>query len=360
MTKNSKIGILKLTAMLIAVMLTGCSGVDFVEEIELEEMPIEFSSTTQNTTRAAISNNAELATAGGFAVWGYKTKTEGLDWANNPCYTIFDNEKVYSNGNNGAYIEGAATNWTYATKKYWDLKSTYCFYAAGPASGNTAGTLTLVDGSSANDKHFEISGVSSMSSADDSKYNDFIITRQPVIRNGSNTVDNVDFDFHHVMSKVALKFKAGIDDCTITVTDVKMSGWSTQKCNFTQSLNYTAGENTTEWSLPEGKSHNKAGVAAFQTTNATMTGLNSEAATSSYWIMVPQAVQNLKFTVSYTITYSDGITDTFENVEGTLTNQNWYTDCQTTYTLTISPKPIKFNVSSVTWTGNSDATIIVQ
>ena len=63
--------------------------------------------------------------------------------------------------------------------------------------------------------------------------------------------------------------------------------------------------------------------------------------------MVPQAVENLTFTLSYTITYSDGTEEDFVAHAGKLEDQTWGTDTWTTYTLTVGPKPIEFDVTSV-------------
>lgn len=385
--KIMNIRILMIAAMVVAI-LTACSSNEAIDPSrnELEDVLIDFSSETNKATRTTITTNKDLADAGGFYVWGWKAPTPSspendgqvgadVNWStstNTAIYQVFQKQNVTSNTGDGAYQVGTATNWTYSPKKYWDRRANYIFYAAGPAGkeGRAAAAdieLVFPEGSTnINEQLFQINGVPSLSSKDP-LCNDFIIDRDIYEKIGKEDYNkNVDFTFHHIMSKVVVKLKAGVPDCTITVTDLKATGWDNAKYDFLQERPTVPKEaNKDEWKLPEGSVSNKAGLAVFLDSTAGDEGISfssdsEDAVVPTSYIMVPQEVSGLTFTVSYKITYSDGITDTFKNVEGTLTNQKWYTDCLNIYTLTISPQPIKFNVSSVGWTGNSDATIIVQ
>lgn len=370
MTKKFNIALLMIAAMMVAVVLSGCSDTDLIEEVVLEEMPIDFSSTTNKNTRAAITNNKDLADAGGFYVWGWKTKTEGLSWASGNPYQVFNGVNVYSNGNDGAYDASAATNWTYDVKKYWDAKCTYCFYAAGPvntAEHPTAGTISLVDKGDVDQKVFQITDIESLST-DDTRYNDFVIDRTLAgegVKKQAKT-DNVDFQFRHVMSKVKVALVTEVPNATITVTDIKMSGWDNAKYDFEQNPAFddtnSASYRTDTWKRQGDK---VTGEAVFLQNGSVQlneaNGSEKFGNVSTSYIMVPQKISKLIFTMSYRIDYSDGTYDTFDNVTATLQKEmTWSGDCVTTYTLRIQPKEIKFNVSVAGWSESGTYTVVIQ
>lgn len=369
--KKFQIALLMIAAMISAVVLSGCSSSDFVEEIELEEVAIEFTSSTSNTTRSAINSESDLAAAGGFDVFAYKAKIEGssVNWSNG-WYNVFNGTNVTSTDN--------GSNWSYSNTRYWDTTCDYAFYAVAPHNSNTSlvyledgAEKSVADYKDKSDKlSIKIEKVESGRSTD-TKTKDYLITRSAVNRHGSNNSEKVNFDFHHVMSKVSVNLKAadGMTGCKITVKEVKMTGWSTQSCTFIQNSTTVPNNDLSEWHLPETvSSHNKSGNATFKfggDDGVTFgKGQTTETASSAdYWIMVPQAIPagQLKFTVSYTITYSDGVVESFTDVECVIpTAQNWWTDCHTTYTLTISPDPIKFDVTSVSGYGSQSSTVVVQ
>jgi len=385
--KTMNIGILMIAA-LVAAVLSACSSNNLVEDFKVDEYAIGFTPETQKTTKAGITpsegdtdGKLALANAGGFYVWGWKTpKYDEFDesgtfirtnwnWAStaNGLYQVFDKQKVTGVKNTAGT---AVEKWTYSPTKYWDRKCKYCFYAAAPAEKAAAEIkLVSVAGSTkVDDRIFEIKEVPSLSSAD-AAINDFVIDRNIHSESDGNKdyLNPVSFTFHHIMSKVVIKFKAGVDNCTFKVTEVKLSGYDNHKYDFVQTHkdNGTAA-NRAEWTIQSGASANKAGEAKFGLTSefgnnvASNTSLPTEAEASNYWIMAPHKPGTITFTVSYTITYSDGKTDTFKNVTAQLMDQEWFTDCLTTYTLTISPKPIKFDVTSVSWTKYESQGVVIK
>jgi len=382
MTKNIKIALLMYAAMMVAVVLTGCSGNDFVEEVELEERAIEFTSSTNNATRGSISNTTDLAKAGGFDVWGYKAKTASpMNWEDG-WYQVFNGTRVYADTTKTvSYQEPDTENntdptkWTYTDKRYWDQKSSYAFYAAAP----TGAGFTFVTGNDQADsgsKLFKITGVTGgASNAKDTK--DLMISRNVQKRDGAtDRWKNVDFTFNHIMSKVQVKFATEVSGATVTIKEMKIEGWDNAPYNFTQRADYLT-KKTNEWASADNNS--VAGTAIFMKDDS---GLDDETmrddvklvldnsiegpnnivgAPAVSYIMVPQTIDNLDITLSYTITYSDGVTDTFNNVKATLKNQTWTTDCVTTYTLIIRPTSIRFSVSNLYWSENNNtSTVIVQ
>lgn len=347
-----KKSLLLLTTM--AALLASCGD---NQKLTVEpEHAIDFKAYTGKTTKAAIDSNTGLADAGGFLVWGYKTPTASVAWTS--ASTIFNEQLVEAE--NGAYTSGNNTNWTYTPKKYWDINGTYKFYAAGP---NDKTNIDIAfTGSNKSTGKITISNAQSLVSTNEA-YNDYVILRNAVTRNAgeANGTDNVDFDFNHVMSKVLVKLKKeDTNHATVKVTALSMTGWNANNGNFAQSDSYSAAaKDNAEWSI-DGTS---AGTATFTLPEGGMTLTTTATAPveNEFWIMVPQsfAANALTFNVTYTLTYSDGITDT-QTKTGTIAAHKWATDCVTTYTLTIAPAAIQFDVKEFSWTESDTQDLTVE
>ena len=316
-------------------LVISCASNDVKNDI-VENNEIGFNANTYKTTRAEITDNAALANAGGFIVWGYKAKTQAtMDWTVEP-YTIFDGVNVTASANSGAYISGSETNWTYATKKYWDKNATYCFYAAAPYKASTYSVTGTNDA-----KMISITGATSgLASASD----DFLIARGGVKnRAGSNQTDNVDFTFNHTMTKVDFLLKKGTNVTgEVKVQSITMTGWDNGVGAFTQNSNSTpSGLDNSEWGIAS----TVAGSVSILTGETAALSTTAAKLTSQDYIMVPQdiAADALTFTINYTV---DG--EPFNGHVGTIaTAQTWGTDSHFTYTLTISPAAIEFDVVQV-------------
>lgn len=322
-----------------ATMFAACTQADFVNEIPETEQAIGFDNYVAKSTRAAINSEENLAAEGGFVVWGYKTKTATpVVWdGTNEITTIFA----------AVNVKGTADNWTYDNKKYWDKMSTYNFYAVAPYNP-TSGTYSI---SGAKDGFITITGVKSALAANS---DDFLLARggkKNVDGNYTGTHEKVSFDFNHIMSKVTLQLQCGGINAgdKITVTSLKMTGWNANDGKFVQALNATptTADVISEWSETTAGT---AGVAEFagsyELTPATGEGTAPIVAVDSY-IMVPQYVATLTFTLDYTITYAGGSEEKFSAHSGELTAQTWGTDTHTTYTIIVGPAPIEFEVNTV-------------
>ena len=323
-----------------ATMFAACTQTDFVNEVpESAPQAIGFENYVAKSTRAAINNETDLAAEGGFVVWGYKTKTAGLKWdGTNTITQIFE----------AINVKGTADNWTYDNKKYWDKMSTYNFYAVAPYNP-TSGTYSI-DG--AKEGHITITGVKSALATES---DDFLLARggkKNVDGNYTGTThEKVSFDFNHIMSKVTLQLQCGGINAgdKITVTSLKMTGWNSNEGKFVQTLDATptTANEISEWSKTVAGT---AGVAEFTgsyvLTPATGEGTAPIVSVDSY-IMVPQSVATLTFTLDYTITYANNTTEDFVAHTGNLTNQIWGTDTHTTYTIIVGPAPIEFEVTTV-------------
>ncbi len=320
-----------------ATMFAACTQSDFVNEVPETPQAIGFENHVGKSTRAEIADEEALSDEGGFVVWGYKTATEGLKWdGTKTITTIFDGVNVY----------GADGNWTYANKKYWDKASTYNFYAVAPFSP-ASGAYSVTNAATG---FVTITGVKSALA---SESDDFMVDR-----NGAKNVDGdytgshdkVNFDFNHIMSKVSLQLQCGGINAgdKITVTSITMTGWNSNNGTFTQKFDATPTlGDISEWSTtPVGDDGSAAFTGSYVLTPATGGGTAPIVPVNSY-IMVPQTVAELTFTLNYTITYADASTENFLAHTGKLTDQTWGTDTHTTYTIIVGPAPIEFEVNTV-------------
>lgn len=337
------------------MMFAACAETDLVNEVNVEEAPkaIEFESFANKTTRAEIASLTNLQAAG-FQVWGYKyPKNEDIVWEDvyseaeegkEPELVTKKSETIF-NGVNATY----STTWRHdGTPQYWNDAYKYNFYAVAPKDPATGAEYFITKGNIA------ITGVASAKSTASA---DYLIAKAVEGREGTNKTDAVEFEFSHIMSKISINLKAGVKE-DIVVTSLKMSGWNNATGIFTQNSNV-------EWTFTNGEK-NTSGEFDFVgsgTSNTTL-ALNKDMTTLSTvtdtYIMVPQeiAAKTLKFTITYKIIR--GVADDSENrpsndlddevftkQEGTLqTAQTWAKNTHTTYTITVSPAEIKFNVAN--------------
>jgi len=306
-------------AMFAAVALASCSSNDTVEEIAENEIAINFDGDIQKATRAEQTEDLVTIKNTGFGVYGSKT-------ASGTTTTLFTDEEV----------TWSSSKWTYTNTKYWDKTATYAFYAIAPYKAS---------GYSCTDGKFTIDAVASgLASASD----DYIIDRDGSTGISGSTYASagtkVAFDFHHIMAKVDFKLvKASsvADADVVKVQSIKMSGWNSGSGKFVQTLTATPSTLVnTEWTIGTAGAGNVDVVTAETTLSKTASADN----TNTY-IMVPQniAAETLTFTINYTIN-----DEPFTAQVGKVADaQVWGTDSHITYTLTIGPAAIEFDVTSV-------------
>lgn len=342
---------MKKTMLIIAAtaLVVGCANVDVKNDIVENNNEIGFAVETYKATRAQITGNADLATEGGFVVWGYKAKNQTpMDWTEDD-YTVFDEVNVTSTV--GTYISGTGTNWTYTTKKYWDKGASYCFYAVAPYGGNYS-----IAGATNDVMRITITGAAS-GDASAAATKDYLISRAGVIDHKGTNHDNVDFTFNHVMAKVDFLLKKGTNVTgEVKVKSITMTGWNGGNGTFAQTLTATPTElSHSEWTISTPVTDASATVLSTESAALTTTGA---ATTTNTFIMVPQtiAANTLTFTIDFTV---DG--EPFNDHVGTVALQQiWGTDSHITYTITIDPAEIKFDVASIagfTNTGSGAATV---
>ena len=314
------------------MMFAACAQTDMVNEVVTEEAPqtIGFEGFAGKTTRKEITNVGDLQGVG-FQVWGYKAPTAAtMDWSNQ--YTVFNNTTV-------SYAD---SKWGYEDPKYWDRTSTYKFYAAAPASQKSFYSIAPATG---------MITIANVESAENDNSKDYLIDRDGYTIGGAYTGtehDPVSFDFHHIMSKLSFKLKAAVAE-EIVVTRLVMTGWNSGLGTFTQNAKTTpnVANDYSEWTIATAGVGNITLVGAGSS-QASVT-LNSDKSTLSTvtdeYIMVPQiiAAENLTFTIDFRIG-----TEEFIGQVGTLASQQvWGTDAHTTYTISVGPDVIDFNVNNV-------------
>ena len=324
-----------------ALAMASCSKENIVDSVnDNETVAITFEQFVNKATKSEITNETALASADGFRVWGYKAKNvasgETIAWDNDDAkLVIFDDVQV-------SY---ASSEWSYSPLKFWDKTCSYRFYAGGPVA-HTNGTLDCI---ASGDAYMKFTVEGAVSAPATESFSDFVIDRIVNQTNASTINDPTyreGFDFHHIMAKISFAVKksgtlTASDD--LVLTDIKMSGYNAASGDFEQKkFDGTWGVlNTSEWSQTATASGETVQLASGEALefDAKETNLVKD------YIMVPQqiAANTLKFTVSYTLNGEE-----FTDQEGTLANaQTWGTDSHVTYTITVGPQAILFDVNTV-------------
>lgn len=323
---NQKQNIMKKSFLFLAVAASfaACTSNDQIND-DLQGDEIRFDQVLNKTTKAEITDEDALATEGGFAVFGYKS-TDKFD---KNITTVFDNVNVFAEGD----------AWKYTDKKYWDKTATYNFYAIAPYESSA--TYSLSGGK------FTVDGVASgLATASE----DYVIDRTPAEEcgiSGAGTPSTVGFEFHHIMAKLSFAVKTNLEGSVIKVQSLTMTGWKSGNGKFVQDKVDGTWEvlDVSEWSI-ESDAIGSATLIGAGSGNAEEVTLSGEATTlNDKYIMVPQtiAAETLTFTVNYTIDEEPFV----NQVSALSTAQTWGTDSHTTYTLTIGPAAIEFDVESV-------------
>lgn len=323
---NQKQNIMKKSILLLAVAASfaACTQNEEINDA-ISQQEIKFDQVLNKTTKAEITDKAALAAEGGFAVFGYKS----IDKFVNNTIPVFENVKVYD----------ASGVWKYDDTKYWDKTATYNFYAIAPYESSA--TYSLENGK------FTVGGVESGLAT---YSEDYIIDRTPDDEcgiSGASTPSTVGFEFHHIMAKLSFAVKTNLEDSEIKVQSLTMTGWNNGEGKFVQTKTDGTWKelNVSEWTIETAEAGSATLIGAGSGNEGEVTLSDEATELEDKYIMVPQtiAAKTLTFTVNYTI---DG--EPFVNQVSALESaQTWGTDSHTTYTLTIGPAAIEFDVESV-------------
>ena len=187
-----------------AAMFAACSNNDTFKEVDNQDVAIGFDGKYVNKATRAEINEAWFQTSGKhFGVYGYKGES----------FALFTNEDVSWNG----------SDWVHTTVRFWDKNATdYNFYAHAPRAA--AHTFT-------NKKYTftSIPVITEINTGDPD-----IVVATPITAMGYGNCTHTDvnghgeghveFDFNHILSKLAFKVKTSVPSSAaeITVTEVKL------------------------------------------------------------------------------------------------------------------------------------------
>ena len=196
--KKLFIGALALT------MFTACSQDEIVEKQQLSSAITFNGAFVDNATRAAEDPSTTSATINAFDVWAFLENKSG-DFANGD---VFNKERVELNGN----------AWSYANIQYWIPNNTYYFAAVAPVDKDNI----IVTQATGQALKFGLGTINfkNLNGTDDLLYDAQSIKTPANV----TAMDEVDFQFKHLLSKVKFSFTNGFSNPNnkIIVKNIKM------------------------------------------------------------------------------------------------------------------------------------------
>lgn len=317
------------TALMATLALGFTACTESEELLKTEQKELRLSVFANKSVRAPETSLTLNSIGKTFGVWGYSSY-------NGTATTVFNNQSVEYNG----------TDWEYSPAKYWDVLSSYKFYAYFPYQANG---VTITDGK-ISVKDFTVDAVV----ADQV---DLMIANE-ITRNPNTTIETVDFNFNHLLSNINLAFKKGtkIGTTKLTLNSVKLYGMD-NKGSFTQTATTAA---TGNWALSGTNVITPSGATQLAPNDVVVPELTSNPAVATFanMLLIPQNTDNLKLDIEYTLgegehaqpftrtlDLSYDITDRAYNLEA------WGQNQMITYNFTIDANIIVFGEPDVTdWT----------
>ena len=170
----------------------------------------------------------------------------------------------------------------------------------------------------------------------------------------------VKFLFHHMLTKVGVKFKAAAeyDGATIAITKAEFQGINNEG---TLTAAYADGETTTTWDGRKGDATFAVKYPANLSTTA------SSVADADLFLMVPQVLDAQVLHVEWTVTMGDVVTKNaanlvLKNCKDASENaiDEWKKNNFITYTISIGLKPIWFTAEVGAWDDETVGTFDVE
>jgi hypothetical protein len=344
-----------------AAAVVACSKNDVANDIEYPELLIGFSDSHigKQTKAGEIIGKTGLEQNGNtMEVWGWKTVTAGTS-------RVFNNQQVTYNTSSTQ----TTTNWEYSPLKYWDMEaSNYSFYAVSPYSTkfaiNETSRIISATGVETVQVLADKNGASQVTSTNTSAIDYLvaaIVSKKP---KGNADDKDVSFTFYHILSKLTVKVKTSdnFNHSESEYPHIKLTGLSIKlqgMCpNYTQK---TAGSVTADastgdtWAGTEMSETSYTCFAVGGSVAAQLLTNNADNGEIASYLIAPTATGatpatfTYKATVDYDIYYSSSEREHFTATDkaiSTLTSFVQNTD--NTLTITIDPKAIYFDVTSVT------------
>ena len=311
-----------LTAV-VALTFTACTN---IEDVAMPEQKVlDFSVFANKNTRAAETGSTLKTDGKAFGVWGYSTfETVDTD--------VFLNQEVKYNGTTSA--------WEYSPLKYWDTRSSYEFYAYYPykASG-----VTIDDNKNITVTDFTVEPLVA-------NHVDLMLADK-VTRLANAPVNQVTFNFNHLLSNINLSFKkdVGIAETKVTLKTVKIYGMS-KKGTFVQSQ-------VPEWAISD---TDFVGASDSNLENLANDNVLDVATTVTFndMLFIPQNTNSVKVDVTYNLGESGAeqpftrtLDLSYDASDRTYNPAAWGQNQKITYNFIISANAIEFGDPTVEdWT----------
>lgn len=359
-----------LLSAIILPFIAACSGEQTIPEEQEVQIPIGFENgLIDNATRAVTALSDHTTTMG---VWGWRSDSQITD------EPLFLNHLVS--------YDTPAQAWTYSPLKYWEMHSTYRFYAYAPHSTTTSPATVAIDDATG---LFTINGVtlsgsnirtqasaapssSLVDTFDGLDDIDWMVDRQGRIAKGSTHM-TVQFVMQHILSKLNIRVRANsalVNDASITslvVDSITIDNFAA-KGDFAQQLDHTPNiANATDMAATEWTLDNTA--APIKLVSAKNVATTADWTYTLESLVLPQdvlATQEVR--VRYTMTFSDNrvehylytmpLTEAFgpaTPADGQFVSGNCYT-----LSFFIGPDVIRFDSGVANWDNQIDASRIVE
>ena len=324
----------------LALLAVGCSNEVLVEEQqnpqEEVQTPISFATFADKQVRSQSVLMEDYHNT--IAVYGVKE--------NVTVQTVFNNVTLtYTTPG------GTPNDWAYSPLRYWDKQADYEFIAFAPASAPMAYELHT-DGK-VTGGHFQTSAPYTLvgqnlqnGTSNAEIYTGFIggtakdndIMLAPMVPANGTTKGIVNFDFHHILSKlnVAVKLNASLGSSVVKVKNITITGLK-DTGEYTDAAGWSATATDPNYKL---QFNNADGVAV----NATKALYFLES------LVMPQAMAGT-LNMEYTIT-SDGYSETYyyeQPLADIFTATTFDKGSNYTITFTISPSVITFDAKVSNW-----------
>lgn len=325
-----KINLFAVLTAIVASTFTACTNTE--DLVKPEQKALDFSVFANKNTRAPETAGTLNTDGKAFGVWGYSTFDDQTT-------DVFINQEV----------KRTAGKWVYTPLKFWDTSSSYEFHAYYPYQ--TSGVTIATDDATKN-KYITITDFTVAPLV--ANHVDVMIATK-VTRAAEQPIENVTFNFNHLLSNINLSFKKdeNIKDVKVTLESVKIYGMS-KKGKFVQSLTSHSGV----WTVTSDYvGADDADLEDLANNNV----LTTDAATSAKFsdmLFIPQNTNTLKVDVKYTLG-EDGNKQPFfrtldlsyDATDRAHNPSTWQQNQKITYNFTINANTIIFNDPDVVdWT----------
>jgi len=272
----------------VVAMFASCVENDAIQQsAETRKGAIEFAyALPSNSTRTVITASTGFPVGGAMAVEGLQTNEKG------EISHIFTNDRVW--------LTDDGVNWTYDIPRYWDISSTYMFYAMYPYEANHSFNY---------DTHnYTISNFVVANKKEDQK--DVMIAEEK----SAMPENKVTFTFNHLLSQVNFFFKASPKFDLTGIASIELTGFdligakntgSYQQTGFNATNNNVVGS----WTVADQGEYDMAVIK----TAPLVTSDNPVSSIESGLLMMPQNLKGVKAQVSYRIHYESGATASYSS-----------------------------------------------